>query len=295
MKIDGVFSGGGVKAFAFLGALDTIEDKGFVFERLAGTSAGSILASFLAAGYTSSEIKEALDEVELEKFLDPTKLGKYVPVMKWIQLYFTMGLYQGDVLEKWLYEKLAAKGVYTFADLREEKLKIIVTDLSLGRLVVVPDDLQRIYNKDPSEFLISKAIRMSIGLPYFFIPVKLPNKKIGYSVMVDGGLLSNFPMWVLEKENHELIRPILGVKLSEQINSIPERKIKNAFSFIHSIFLTMMNAHDTRYIAKRDAANIIFIPVKEVESSDFSLTEDDKKKLIQLGKERAKEFLKSWP
>ncbi|NAP00506.1 hypothetical protein FRY77_31490, partial [Halomonas sp. MG34] len=44
MKIDGVFSGGGVKAYAFLGVLEVLKSKELKLERVAGTSAGAIIA-----------------------------------------------------------------------------------------------------------------------------------------------------------------------------------------------------------------------------------------------------------
>lgn len=39
MKIDGVFSGGGIKGAALAGAYEALEARGFQFVRLAGTSA----------------------------------------------------------------------------------------------------------------------------------------------------------------------------------------------------------------------------------------------------------------
>ncbi|MCY7955847.1 patatin-like phospholipase family protein, partial [Bacillus licheniformis] len=44
---------GGMKGVALVGAYEALEKRGFRFKRLAGTSAGSIIASFIAAGYTS--------------------------------------------------------------------------------------------------------------------------------------------------------------------------------------------------------------------------------------------------
>ena len=60
MDIDGVFSGGGIKGFALIGAIEVLESKDFTFKRLAGTSAGSILAALIAAGYTSREIMDLM-------------------------------------------------------------------------------------------------------------------------------------------------------------------------------------------------------------------------------------------
>lgn len=66
---------------------------------------------------------------------------------------------------------------------------------------------------------------MSCSLPYFFEPVRLKinHRKI---VIVDGGVLSNFPMWLFDRENVMKERPVLGIKLSPNINEQPPREIK---------------------------------------------------------------------
>ena len=56
---------------------------------------------------------------------------------KWLFVYWKLGLYKGNELEKWIEEKLAAKGVRTFSDLPPQSLRIIASDLSNGRLVVL--------------------------------------------------------------------------------------------------------------------------------------------------------------
>ena len=53
-----------------------------------------------------------------------------------------MGMYQGHALEKWLAKKMAEKGVYTFSDLPKDKLRLVASDLSTGRLIVLPNDLE---------------------------------------------------------------------------------------------------------------------------------------------------------
>lgn len=48
MKIDGVFEGGGVRGIAHVGAICALNERGYSFERVAGTSAGAIIAALLA-------------------------------------------------------------------------------------------------------------------------------------------------------------------------------------------------------------------------------------------------------
>src|SRR5699024_8029626 len=203
MKIDCVFSGGGVKAYAFLGALDSIHEKNIKIERVAGTSAGAIMASFVASGFNRTEIAQLLIESNLKKFLDPPFFSEKIPFAKWLLLYFQMGLYRGEQLENWLHRLFLEKGIETFQDIKEGYLKIVVSDISLGKLIVIPDDLERVYGLDPMHFRLATAVRMSASFPYFFMPKQIMGKKKKKSYIVDGGLLSNFPLWIFRKGNKD--------------------------------------------------------------------------------------------
>ncbi|ASS91877.1 MULTISPECIES: patatin-like phospholipase family protein [Aeribacillus] len=290
MKIDGVFSGGGIKGFAFIGAYKALEEKGFEFVRVAGTSAGSIIAALIAAGYKSDEILSLMDSLELRKFLDKRKGIMSFMLMKWISVYWRMGLYKGQFLEEWMEEKLKAKGVSTFADLPKGKLRVIASDLTNGKIVVLPDDLSK-YGINPNRFSVAKAVRMSSCLPYFFEPVKLWTKD-GVSIVVDGGVLSNFPIWLFDGKIKK--RPILGFQLSAHIEERPKNEIKNALSMFHALFETMKEAHDARHIATRHERSIVFIPVENILTTEFKITNEKKQELIQLGKEKTETFLKKW-
>src|SRR5699024_3025183 len=258
MNIDCVFSGGGIKAYAFLGSLKSINSKKYRIQRVAGTSAGAILAALLAANYSIKEIEDMLNQLEIEKLLDPPLISKYIPITRWALLYQNKGLYKGDKLEEWLEEKLAVKGIVTFEHIKENNLKIIISDISLGKLIVIPDDLNKVYGIKPEHFKVATAVRMSASFPYFFMPKKLHYGKT-YSYIVDGGLLSNFPLWVFNEP--KLKRPILGLNLSDNVENIQPKKIKDAVDMFRALFLAMMRAHDARYISKTKQHHIVFIPV----------------------------------
>ena len=70
-KVDAVFEGGGVKGIGLVGAMTVTEEEGYHFENVAGTSAGAIVASLVAAGYTASEMKAILDSLDYTRFKDP--------------------------------------------------------------------------------------------------------------------------------------------------------------------------------------------------------------------------------
>lgn len=56
-KLDGIFSGGGSLGIAYVGALRAVREHGFWFARVAGTSAGSMVAALVAAGYDAAELE----------------------------------------------------------------------------------------------------------------------------------------------------------------------------------------------------------------------------------------------
>ncbi|MGP7816213.1 patatin-like phospholipase family protein [Niallia sp. 01092] len=290
MYIDGVFSGGGIKGLALIGAYEVVEQKGLQFARLAGTSAGSIISALIAAKYSSEEITELLEDLDLTKFMDERKLLLPFPLAKWLFIYWKLGLYKGNELEKWLEGKLAIKGLRTFADLPPQTLRFIASDLTNGEMVVLPDDLPK-YGIEPRSFSIAKAIRMSCSLPYFFEPVKLGASK---SVIVDGGVLSNFPMWLFDQDNDKKTRPVLGIKLSPHLAEHPQHVIKNAVQLFGAMFETMKDAHDSRYISRKHEKNIIFIPTEGIAATEFTLTKEKKEELIQLGRKCAIAFFKQW-
>lgn len=290
MDIDGVFSGGGIKGFALIGAYDEIERRGFRFVRIAGTSAGSIVAALITAGYTSKEIFKLLDELDLKKFLDARK--SYIPFAKWLFVYWKLGLYKGNELEKWIKEKLEVKGLRTFSDLPPQALRVIASDISNGQIIVLPDDIKK-YGISPGSFSIAKAIRMSCSIPYFFEPVKIRSNE-GVNVLVDGGVLSNFPIWLFDNENMRKVRPVIGIKLSPNEYGHEKHRIDNAFQLFAALFETMKDAHDARYISKRHAKNIIFIPIDGILSMEFQLTDEKKQYLHQIGKNYTQQFLKKW-
>ncbi|WP_210365902.1 patatin-like phospholipase family protein [Bacillus sp. REN3] len=292
MYIDGVFSGGGIKGFALIGACAAIEERGFKFKRVAGTSAGSLIAGLLAAGYSSTEMKLLVDGLDLKKFLDSRKTIFPTALTKWLYVYWRLGLYKGSELECWINEKLAARGLKTFGDLPPDTLRVIASDLTNGRLLILPDDLPK-YGINPRTFPIARAIRMSCSLPFFFEPVKLRDR-VGTNIVVDGGVLSNFPMWLFDKENIKKVRPVLGVKLSHHLTQQPTNKIKNALQLYEALFETMKDAHDSRYISRKHEKNIIFIPTEGALTTEFQLTNEKKDELVGLGKEYADRFFKSW-
>lgn len=70
------FEGGGVRGIAHVGAICALAEKGYEWERVAGTSAGSIIVALLAAGYSCSELKTIITNIDYDKFTKRTFIDR---------------------------------------------------------------------------------------------------------------------------------------------------------------------------------------------------------------------------
>ncbi|SDH47343.1 patatin-like phospholipase family protein [Alteribacillus bidgolensis] len=290
MKADAVFEGGGVRGIAFTGAIHAMEECNIDWQRLAGTSAGAAIAALLASGYKSCEMQELLKKMDYSKFRGRTFFHHIPLIGSFLELTFHLGIYKNDYLENWMDTLLAKKGVHTFADLPEDKLKIIASDISNGQMLILPDDLVR-YNMTPNDLKISTAVMMSASMPFFFRPVIWKTKDDHKSYILDGGLLSNFPIWIFDVPNPRF--PTFGFRfVKEEINI--GSVIPTPIHLFKNIFKTMMQAHDLRYINEETKERTIQIPTGNITSTDFDLTDEDITFLYQSGYVSAKKFLSNW-
>ncbi|MFZ7945919.1 MULTISPECIES: patatin-like phospholipase family protein [Bacillaceae] len=290
MKADAVFEGGGVRGIAFIGAVQAMEEENVQWQRLAGTSAGAVIAALLASGYKSNEIRDRMSEINFLKLRGKTNLNRIPLVGILLELMIHLGMYKNDYLETWVDSLLAKKGIKTFADLPDGKLKIIASDVSNGQMLIFPDDLE-IYGMTPADVKVSTAVKMSASLPFFFRPVIWKSKDQKKSYILDDGLLSNYPIWIFDTDNPRF--PTFGFHIvKEEVNigaviSTPLHLFKN-------IFKTMLQAHDLRHMNKETFDRTIQIPTGNINATDFVLNKEETDFLYQSGYTSAKEFLSTW-
>jgi len=290
LKVDAVFEGGGARGLAFVGAIQAMEEEKVEWERLAGTSAGALIASLLASGYTSCEIRDRLSVLDFSKLRGKTYLHR-IPVFGiLLEFMIHLGLYKNDYLESWVDSLLLEKGIKTFADLPDGKLKIIASDISNGQMLILPDDLDR-YRMTPADLNISTAVMMSASLPFFYRPVIWKTKDRKKSYILDGGLLSNFPIWLFDTENPRF--PTLGFRfVKDEVNIDPV--IPTPIHLIKNIYKTMLQAHDLRHLNEETLERTIQIPTRDINTTDYELTEDEIDFLYKSGYTSTKEFLSKW-
>ncbi|NGQ94734.1 patatin-like phospholipase family protein [Brevibacillus sp. SYP-B805] len=291
MKADAVFEGGGVKGIAFIGALAEMEAAGYEWEKLAGSSAGSIVAALLAAGYSSGEMKEIFTRMNYLRLLK-TKGWERLPLVgPAAGLLLRKGLYPGSELEAMVADLLRRKKVRTFGDLPPEKLRVIASDITAGKMLILPDDLAS-FGIDPHAFPIARAVRMSCTIPYFFQPFLLKHSNMVHYI-VDGGLLSNFPVWLFDVPGIPRW-PTIGFRLHDQAQENEFTRITGLLSFSKALITTMLEAHDRLYVKKAHAVRTIFIQTLGVKATHFSLPEKVRTDLYQSGQRAARKFLERW-
>lgn len=157
-------------------------------------------------------------------------------------------LYDGDLLEEWVYKLLARKGIRTFADLRcgvadavnpmGYKVRMTAVDAKRSKVIVLPDDMAY-YGINPDSLEVAKAVRMSSSVPFAFKPVEI-SAKIGNETkkhyIIDGGVLDNLPMWTIGSCYR---RPIIGCRLS---GGSHKNKLFSPFDILKGF---MIATHDT--------------------------------------------------
>lgn len=286
LPADLVIEGGGAKIPALLGGAHSIIDAGFQIRRIAGTSAGAIVGSALASGYTPDEIRPLLYFTDFSKFLD----GPKYLIPRLYNLVNHKGMYKGDVFYEFMQDVLFNKGVRTFNDLQSEygwKFRAIAADISDGSLMVLPDDVTK-FDMDPGEFEVALAVRASMSIPAYFRPIQLRGH-----YLVDGGLLSNFPVWLFDSPG-EPKWPTFGVMLREQGYDSPAL-INDFKSYVVAMFRTMMTAHDRRFVRPEDFKHrVTAIDVRDVTTFDFGLSVLKKEELYHSGRKAVNNFLKDW-
>jgi NTE family protein len=298
-SVDLVCEGGGVRGIGLVGAVDALAVAGYRFPRVAGTSAGAIVASLVAAlqvaGEPLSKLAEIMRSIDYRKFLDRNLIGHVPLIGGGLSLLVSDGVYRGAYLEHLLAGLLGDLGVRTFGDLRtgEEpdqfawSLVVTASDLSRRRLVRIPWDL-RSYGIDPDTFPVARAVHASAAIPYVFEPVR-----VGGATWVDGGLLSNFPVELFDRTAPRW--PTFGIRLSARPGIPPTHPVHGPVSLGLAAIETLVSNQDNSYIDDPcTVRRTIFVPADEVSPIDFDITDQQREALYQNGLQAGQGFLKTW-
>ena len=280
--------GGGVKLPALAGAYTHITDQGFTLSHSCGTSAGAILASVATAGYSAEEIKSIIMDTDFTRFQDGGRFKLY-------DILRHNGIYKGDNFYYYIKDLLSKKGINNFGDVKYDnfdkkyryRLKVVASDVTNSKIMVLPDDLPD-YGLDIDTFEVATAVRCSMSIPFVFRPMR-----ISRSVLVDGGLSSNYPIWIFDSED-EPDHPTFGLSLYTSQDRAPQ-KTNNPINLAKALLDTMLQSHDKQFIRPADYINrTISISVGNTNPVDFGISTEKKEWLYRQGYEAATDFLKDW-
>lgn len=313
---DAVFEGGGVKGIGLVGGLTAVEQHGYQFANLAGSSAGAIISALLAVGYTAAEIKAEMLKMDFEAFKQKGVLDQLGSVGKALSIGINFGIYSAGYFEEWMEGLLAAKGKTRFGDILtgdpemryRYRFQAIASDITDQRMLVLPGALLG-FGYDPDEYSIAKAVRMSMSIPVFFEPFRLQDNNRREHIIVDGGVLSNYPVWLLDDGMHDMDRPTFGFKFNDNaqkvnLKSKVDKPIGNIIDFTSSLIRTMVDAHDSFHISQSsgdfDRTILISTAVKHgrarnaISATDFDITQGEMGELFDNGYQAGRSFLETF-
>lgn len=276
--------GGGLKLATHIGVLQVFQEEGFPIEMISGTSAGAVVASMYAVGYSALEMKNLLEEfvrnpvdfrirpwqtlrIVIKSLLNLLNLGKYNT---------DLGLIRGNQLEDYLrklmgnhrFDGLVCPVMITATDLLSGRLQVF-TDSVTGRRLRGIHDIDIITDSD-----LVTAVRASTAIPGFFTPVHYQGK-----VLVDGGVLDVVPADLLRYAG---VKRIVGIDLFSQKQK--DEALDDLFDIVVRT-IDFMGKENTDLVLERFADFIVHPKLEAVSLTDY-------KKMLALYEEGYRETRK---
>lgn len=196
MKVGVSLAGGGIRGIAHVGVLKAFEENNIKVAAIAGTSAGSIIATLYAMGYSPYYIyllfkRYARDIINIRSkpiingitnFIRNNKIG-------------IAGLSDGNEFEK-MYDELARKKGFRLIGDIKMPLLVSAVDIGESKEYIFTNCASRKNIKDNyiTEIGIGRAVRASSSFPAIFCPCEYKNH-----IFMDGGVLNNLPTEELKK------------------------------------------------------------------------------------------------
>ena len=301
-----------MKGIGLVGAVGALSQAGYAFPRVAGSSAGAVVACLVAALQVAGEpverLADVLRTVDPRRLRDRGGLGRVPLVGRVLSLLVHDGLYEGKYLEDFLTGALGDLGVRTFADLRipdddpaaqglpperRSRLVVTVSDLSRSRLARLPWDLPEY---GAADLPVARAVRASAAIPFFFRPVRQPTPT-GAATWVDGSLLSNFPVELFDRTDSADPRwPTFGVRLTTRPPTPPvTRPVEGPLSVGLAALDTLLTDQGSAYLDDPcTVERTVFVPTDGVSVVDFDLDAETSERLHSAGVAAGRDFLTGW-
>jgi len=320
-----VFEGGGVKGIAYVGALEVLEKEKILskIKRVAGTSAGAMVAVLVGLGYTYEDLKEILWNLDFKNFMD----GSWGVIRNTKRLIEDYGWYKGDFFRNVMgdyIKKKTGNSESTFADIA----KLMDKDNNFKDIYLIGSNLSTGYSEIFSyehtpRMCVADAARISMSIPLFFASVR----GMRGDIYVDGGLLDNYAVKVFDRakyvktnlvrtEYYERIneslkdktrkisdyvynKETLGFRLDNEDeiamfrdNAEPQiREIDDIFDYTSALLNTLIDFQNNVHLHSDDWQRTIYIDTLWVNSIDFNIDDKTKQALVESGEKHTNEYL----
>lgn len=278
-----VLKGGGILGIAYAGAICELEKRGTLktVERVAGTSAGSIVALLLALKYTSREIDNVLSDTNFKSFEDG------INPLKIISNY---GLYKGDVCLEWIEKIVTDKGLKkdaNFGDLKKAgflDLNVFATDMN--------EQCVKRFSFDCSQYVcVAEAVRASMSIPLFFRAFRFSHLVPDTHLYVDGGLVYNYPLEIFDTTNNN--EETLGLFLTNTNSEKGNNGLDfNEFTrYIKALVVTMLDAQNIGLLSDQaDIKRTVMIDNCGISPINFDIDVNQKIALFKSGQKAVLDF-----
>jgi NTE family protein len=315
-RADLILEGGGVKGLGTVGAVNRLFEAGYEFPRVAGTSVGALVAALIATGMNGREFGHLLDRLDLARI--PDRVTPPIPLvseaLSWVR---GSGFHPGNYITEWLRRELEDLGRPQFGDFRRTdigddgnlpdsqrySLVVMATDITHGRLLRLPWDYH-LFNLDPDEQYVADAVRASMSIPFFFEACKFRDPKTQEdSLIVDGGVLSNFPVETFDRTDAERARwPTFGIRVLPNLPAEISRLVPPLLSpvlppvrFLEALLATALVGRDQTHLSRPEVRRrTINIDTEGTGITDFGISKDEARKVVGRGWAAADEFLARW-
>lgn len=317
-----------MKGIAYVGALEVLQEEGILqnVKRVAGTSAGAMIAVLVGLRYTADEVKEILWDLNFKKFMD----SSFGIVRDTKRLLEEFGWYKGDYFRNLMADLIKRKtgnGEITFNQLADmnkfRKIYLVGANLSTGTSETF------CHGDDYGGMKIADAARISMSIPLFFASVKEKGQENQF--YVDGGLLDNYSIKTFDREifvddkirnirrtdyydiinKKKSLKPqlegnqyiynkeTLGFRLdakediSMYLNHKPtiRNKITSFFTYSKALVTTLIDFQDNVHLHSDDWQRTIYIDTLGVRAIDFDISDIKKQKLVESGRQYTEEYL----
>lgn len=280
-----VFEGGGVKGVAYCGALQVLEDERILpgVVAVGGTSAGAITAAMVAIGCPAGDLTQAMLALDFSRFEDGMRIEGPIRVAE------HYGWYRGNAFLQWMRTQVQAhlgSPDATFEDLwnaRHVDLRVVATNLatrsaqvfSVGTTPNVP---------------VAEAVRTSMSIPLFFEAVTYDG-----AVYVDGGAVWNYAIEIFDEP--EVSMATVGFRLDNLTAPPPPPvHVHDLPEYGKGLWEAIMNAQGGFYARNPDdVRRTVVIDDLGLRATDFAITPDQKKALIDNGATATSRFLAGRP